>query len=60
VIWFYFFLPETKTRSLEELDEIFEANVAARKFKQYECRIVEVAKKDVYGQEKYETTQRVA
>lgn len=49
VIWFYFFLPETKARSLEELDEIFEAGIAARKFKSYECRIVEEAKQDVFG-----------
>ena len=58
VIWFYFFLPETKTRSLEELDEIFEAGVAARKFKQYECRIKEDAKQDVYGQEKSEVVNQ--
>jgi hypothetical protein len=49
VAWFYFFLPETKARSLEELDEIFEASVAARSFKGYQCRIVEEAKHDVFG-----------
>jgi MFS family permease len=49
VVWFYFFIPETKARSLEELDEIFEAGVSARKFKQYQCRIVEDAKHDVFG-----------
>lgn len=48
VAWFYFFLPETKSRSLEELDEIFEAAIGARKFKSYQCRIVEEAKQDVY------------
>jgi hypothetical protein len=41
-VWFYFFLPETKARSLEELDEIFEAGVGARKFKEYEVRREEV------------------
>jgi hypothetical protein len=45
---------------LEELDEIFEAKVAARKFKQFECRIVEEAKQDVYGQEKSEITKQAA
>ena len=45
---------------MEELDEIFEATVAARKFKQYECRIVEDAKHDVYGQERSEITKQVA
>jgi hypothetical protein len=45
---------------LEELDEIFEASVAARKFKQYECRIVEDAKEDVYGRKTSEMTKQVA
>jgi hypothetical protein len=58
VVWFYFFLPETKARSLEELDEIFEAGVGARKFKQYECRIVEEAKHDVFGQRKLGGTKQ--
>lgn len=40
-------MPEMKGRSLEELDEIFEAGVSARKFPQYQCRIVEDAKRDV-------------
>ncbi|KAF2206063.1 putative transporter [Delitschia confertaspora ATCC 74209] len=47
VVFFYLFVPEMKGRSLEELDEIFEAGVAARKFKQYECRIMEEAKHEV-------------
>lgn len=40
-------MPEMKGRSLEELDEIFEAGVPARKFKQYECKIVQEAKHEV-------------
>lgn len=36
-----------KGRSLEELDEIFEAGISARKFPQYRCKIVEEAKQDV-------------
>ncbi|KAF2180366.1 general substrate transporter [Zopfia rhizophila CBS 207.26] len=47
VLFFYFFMPEMKGRSLEELDEIFEAGIPARKFKQYECRIIEEAMQDV-------------
>jgi SP family sugar:H+ symporter-like MFS transporter len=35
--WFYVFLPETKDRTLEELDEMFEEHVPARKFKGYMC-----------------------
>jgi len=37
VAWMWFFLPETKDRTLEELDEMFEAHVPARKFKGYVC-----------------------
>jgi hypothetical protein len=50
VFFFYFFMPEMKGRSLEELDEIFEAGVPARKFKGYECRIVEEAMHDLDAQ----------
>jgi hypothetical protein len=60
VVWFYFFIPETKARSLEELDEIFEAVIGARQFKQYACIIVEEAKRDVYGQERVEVTKQDA
>jgi hypothetical protein len=60
VVWFYFFIPETKSRSLEELDEIFEAGISARKFKGDECRIVEEAKHDVYGDERTDVAKRDA
>jgi hypothetical protein len=60
VVWFYCFIPETKARSLEELDEIFEANVPARRFKQYQCRIVEEAKHDVYGDQKVDVAKQDA
>ncbi|KAF2850685.1 general substrate transporter [Plenodomus tracheiphilus IPT5] len=57
VLWFYFFLPETKARSLEELDELFEAAIAAQKFKGYHCRIVQDAKRDVYQAEEIVRTK---
>ena len=47
VVFFYLFIPESKGRSLEELDEIFEAGVSARKFSEYKCKIVEDAKQDI-------------
>ena len=50
VLFFYFFMPEMKGRSLEELDEIFEAGIPAREFKQYECKIVEEAMQDLDAQ----------
>ncbi|KAI0005251.1 putative maltose permease [Xylariaceae sp. FL0662B] len=37
MLWVFFFLPEVKDRSLEEIDEMFEARVPARKFRQYRC-----------------------
>jgi len=36
-LWIYFFLPEVKGRTLEEIDEMFEARVPARKFASYRC-----------------------
>ncbi|RYP77498.1 hypothetical protein DL771_001071 [Monosporascus sp. 5C6A] len=51
-IWVYFFLPEVKGRTLEEIDEMFEAKLGARKFRGYQCvRRVEVEKLDVKHEE---------
>jgi MFS transporter, SP family, sugar:H+ symporter len=36
-LFIFFFLPEVKGRSLEEIDEMFIARVPARKFRKYEC-----------------------
>jgi hypothetical protein len=36
-LWVFFFLPETKGRTLEEIDEMFEARLPARKFRKYVC-----------------------
>lgn len=35
--WVFFFLPEVKNRTLEEIDEMFEARLPARKFRTYKC-----------------------
>ncbi|KAF1844811.1 monosaccharide transporter-like protein [Cucurbitaria berberidis CBS 394.84] len=35
--WVFFFLPEVKNRTLEEIDEMFEARLGARKFGTYKC-----------------------
>lgn len=37
LLWAFFFLPELKGRSLEELDEMFEARVPTTKFGKYVC-----------------------
>ncbi|OCL15378.1 MFS transporter [Glonium stellatum] len=36
-VWIYFFLPETQNRTLEEIDEMFEARLPARKFRKHKC-----------------------
>jgi hypothetical protein len=33
IIWAYFFLPETKNRTLGEIDEMYEAGIAMRKWR---------------------------
>jgi SP family sugar:H+ symporter-like MFS transporter len=35
VVWIYIYLPEIKNRTLEEIDEMFEANLPARSFRKY-------------------------
>ncbi|KAI1611804.1 general substrate transporter [Exophiala viscosa] len=37
ILFVFFFLPETKDRTLEEIDEMFENKVPALKFKRYQC-----------------------
>ena len=36
-VFTYFLLPETRDRTLEEIHEMFEAELPARKFKSYVC-----------------------
>jgi SP family sugar:H+ symporter-like MFS transporter len=36
-VWVYFYLPEIKNRTLEEIDEMFEARLSARQFRKYVC-----------------------
>ncbi|KAG9778538.1 hypothetical protein HRR83_002746 [Exophiala dermatitidis] len=36
-LWVYFFLPEVQNRTFEEIDEMFEARLPARKFRKYRC-----------------------
>ncbi|KAG9385011.1 sugar transport protein 4 [Pyrenophora tritici-repentis] len=35
--WVFFFLPEVKNRTLEEIDEMFAAGLGARRFNGYKC-----------------------
>lgn len=45
-VWVYFYLPEIKNRTLEEIDEMFEARLSARKFRKYVCTGRYVAEAD--------------
>jgi MFS transporter, SP family, sugar:H+ symporter len=36
-IFVFFFIPETKDRTLEEINEMFDMRVHARKFSSYQC-----------------------
>jgi hypothetical protein len=44
VVFTYFLLPETRDRTLEEIHEMFEAKLPARKFKGYKCTVVDIAR----------------
>ena len=41
LLFYFFFLPEMTGRSLEEVNELFNAGVPARKFATYQCAIHE-------------------
>jgi len=43
MVFIYFFVPEVRGRSLEEIEEMFDKNVPARKFQSYVCENVERA-----------------
>ncbi|KAI1428047.1 general substrate transporter [Xylaria sp. FL1777] len=46
-VFFYYFIPETKGRTLEEIDELFSKRVPVRRFKTYQTTIIDDAVKDI-------------
>jgi hypothetical protein len=55
-LFFYFLFPETKGRSLEEIDEMFVNRVPRKQFKTYQCvsseRAREIAEQQADGANK--------
>lgn len=51
MLFFFFFMPELKGRTLEEIDELFANKVSPRQFKTYQTKIQEEALAEVRGQE---------
>ena len=57
LVFTYFFIPETRDRTLEEIHEMFEAKLPARKFKGYVCTRTEaMAAKGIANDIKMEET----
>lgn len=40
IIWSYFYIPETKARTIAEIDEMYLLKLPMRKWRNYECSIV--------------------
>ncbi|KAK8016585.1 hypothetical protein PG993_014774 [Apiospora rasikravindrae] len=54
LVFFYLCVPETKNRTLEEIDELFANQVSVRNFKKYETTILDKAMRTVQEQHKPE------
>lgn len=55
MVFFFFFMPELKGRTLEEIDELFTEKVPAWKFKSYKTTVQEKAMAEVRKHEDSET-----
>jgi len=47
IVFLYFFLPEMRNRTLEEIDELFQERVPTRQFPKYQCVSTERAREQV-------------
>lgn len=41
IIWAYFLIPETRNRTLAEIEEMYSIGLPAWKWRSYKCRVVE-------------------
>jgi hypothetical protein len=51
-LFIYFFLPETRGRTLEEIHEMFEEKVPSKKFKGYTCAETQAMATEVIEKER--------
>ncbi|KAI0006980.1 MFS transporter [Xylariaceae sp. FL0662B] len=58
-IFVWFFLPETRDRTLEEIHEMFEAEVSAREFKTYVCVGVEGYAAEAAGKDAIKRDEKI-
>ena len=57
-VFVWFFLPETRDRTLEEIHEMFEAKVPARKFKTHVCVGVEGYAAEAAGKDAFHRDEK--
>lgn len=58
IFFFYFFLPETAGRSYEEVDELFKAEIPARKWKKYVTQ-EKIESEEVFREQMKESAEHV-
>lgn len=58
-LFIYFFMPETRGRTLEEIHEMFEEGVPSRKFKGYICAATQAMATEVIEKERHTHTEDI-
>ena len=47
LIWAFFYIPETKARTMAEVDEMYAINLPMRKWRDYECQTIGATAQEV-------------